>query len=418
MDLKKLFIASMVAFSMSAIADTTGSYTMNGIEWTYSNRDDVAKTITLGGDGATTTEPKRAIGADTIVDAATIPWMFKIGDEMYKVVRIGNYAFYKCTGLYGTITIPNHVTEIGKSAFNTVGSNDGNLYISSLGGVTNINSYVFENAKLNQGFPNLSRVTTYALNTFQNVPFTGAARISPLTSRLNNYFFLNSKNMAGVFCPGPATVTSGFQKNTIVGCAGFAKGATSCKVIFAGINTKTENKLAGTMLDGVEDCTVFVPASTHWDGLVTGGVNNKVIYYGVSTNLDIVVNDDAKTITATPTDEIALADILSSAPILKEVFGWNTYINVTNTIEVAADTITAEMLSEVSFNSMLMTFKVKTQAQLDSVLAAVPQTSMLAIDATEAKVELVIPSDRALWVWLGGTGKYIPHINGLTISFR
>ena len=54
----------------------------------------------------------------------------------------------------------------------------------------------------------------------------------------------------------------------------------------------------------------------------------------------------------------------------------------------------------------------------DRLLAAVPQTTMLAIDPTDASEELTMPADRALWVWLAGTGKYRPRLNGITIVFR
>jgi len=66
----------------------------------------------------------------------------------------------------------------------------------------------------------------------------------------------------------------------------------------------------------------------------------------------------------------------------------------------------------VEFNSLLMMFAVKTQAQLDSILAAVPSSAMLAIDPTGATEELTIPQDRALWVYLSGNGKVRPQING------
>ena len=82
------------------------------------------------------------------------------------------------------------------------------------------------------------------------------------------------------------------------------------------------------------------------------------------------------------------------------------------------DAVTPEMLANVQLNSTLMMFAVKTQAQLNSVLAAVPQTTMLAIDPTGAREELTMPQDRALWVWLSGTGKYTPYFTGFKLIFR
>ena len=71
----------------------------------------------------------------------------------------------------------------------------------------------------------------------------------------------------------------------------------------------------------------------------------------------------------------------------------------------------------------MLTFKVNTQAQLDSVLAAVPASShtILAIDASDSEVELTVPQGREVYVRLSGegrNGKYTPKINGLLISFH
>lgn len=400
----------------AAAADTI---TINGIEWTYTDRNDSALTVTLGGNGSSTSDPKRTIGKDVAVNAATIPWTFDIEvdgvTKKYKVVKIGNYAFYECSKLTGTITIPKHVTSIGKSSLNRTGLS----CISSFGGVTSIGAYAFDTSSaLTHAFPDLSNVSSYSSATFQNAYFSGVARIANSVSVNNDQLFTGCKNMVGVFIPGPAKVSSGTQPFTSINAKLFARRATSLKAVFAGPNTKGTNLTLGNMLESVTNCTVFVPANGYWDGLVTGGTDNKVIYYGASTNLDLAVDEYAATISATPADEEALTNVLASASMFKNVFGWNTYVNVTNSIEVSSGAITSELLSGVTFNSMLMVFKVKTQAQLDSVLAAVPQTAMLAIDPTDAKEELSLPNDRALWVWLSGTGKYRPRLKGLIIVVR
>ena len=119
-----------------------------------------------------------------------------------------------------------------------------------------------------------------------------------------------------------------------------------------------------------------------------------------------------------PTTEAAFTNVLNWATLFKDKLGYDTRVSVTNSIEVSADAVTPEMLANVQLNSTLMMFAVKTQAQLDSVLAAVPQTTMLAIDPTGAREELTMPQDRALWVWLSGTGKYTPHFSGFMIIYR
>ena len=410
------FAATLAAFAVStASADTI---TINGVEWTYTDRNDTAKTVTLGGNGSSTSDPKRAIGKTVAVDAADIPWTFDIEIDgvtaTYKVTKLGNYAFYQCSKLTGTMTIPGHVTTIGKSSLNQTGL----TRIASLGGATSINSYVFDTSSgLTHAFPDLSSVVSYQTGSFLNASFSGLARIAN-SANMPGELFSGCKNLTGVFAPGPATVSSGTQTYTTLTTSKFCRNATSLKGLFAGPNTKGTSLTTGTMLGNVTNCTVFVPANGYWDGLVTGGVSNKIIYYGASTNLNLVVDEDAATITATPSDEEALTNVLAATSMFKDVFGWNTHVNVTNTIEVSAGAITSGMLSGVSFNTMLMTFKVKTQSQLDSVLAAVPQTAMLAIDPTEASEELSLPDGRGLWVWIAGGGKCIPRQTGLVIVFR
>ena len=412
-----MMTASIVAIiSATANADTI---TVDGVTWTYSGRNDTARTVTLGGDGTGTSDPKRAIGKDVAIDASNIPWTFDIEvdgtTKTYEVTKIGNYAFYECSRLTGTMTIPNRVTAIGKSALNRTGL----TRLASFGGVTSIGSYAFDSSSgLTNAFPDLSHVTTYAIGTFQNAYFSGVARIANSVTVNNEQLFTGCRKLAGIFVPGPATVSSGSQNYTSINTKLFARNATSLMAVFVGPNTKGTNLTAGNMLQNVTNCTVFVPANTYWTGLATGGTDNKVIYYGESTNLDIVVDEDAATITATPTDEESLTNMLAAASTFKNVFGWNTVINVTNAIEVSAGAVTPAMLSDVRLNTMLMMFKVKTQVQLESVLAAVPQTTMLAIDPTDASEELTMPADRALWVWLAGTGKYRPRLNGITIVFR
>ena len=59
-----------------------------------------------------------------------IPSSIVIKEVEYKIERIGDYAFYDCSGLT-SITIPNSVTSIGESAF---------IFCSSLTSITIPNS--------------------------------------------------------------------------------------------------------------------------------------------------------------------------------------------------------------------------------------------------------------------------------------
>ena len=376
-----------------------------GIVWTYSINNADNKTITLGGGTSSTTAMPKA----TVLDAANIPWTMDINNdgEPYTVTALAAYAFGGWT-----LTIPDVVTSMGDHAFNNTRLNR----VASLGGVTTINGYTFEKAStLTTAMPDLSRVTSYGKGAFYGAKFSGVARIAENAAIGNWKAFSGCSNLEAIFAPGPATGTSNINIQEI------AQNATSLKIFYMGKNTKATSG-NGSMLSGVTGCKVFVPANGYWDGLVTGGTDNDVIYYGASTNLNLSVDEDAGVVTATPTDETALVDVLESAPLFKTYLGWNTRVNITNTIEVASGTITAAMLNAVEFNTMLLTFKVNTQAQLDSVLAAVPASTypLLAIDASDAKQELILPQGREIYVRVSGDGKqgrYTPKIKGLIISF-
>jgi hypothetical protein len=57
------------------------------------------------------------------------------------MVSIGGNAFDNCSGLSGTLTIPNSVTSINKSAFSHCSGLSGNLTIPN--SVTSIGEYAF-----------------------------------------------------------------------------------------------------------------------------------------------------------------------------------------------------------------------------------------------------------------------------------
>ena len=73
--------------------------------------------------------------------AIDIPETVVSGSVTYTVTSIGNYAFYNCSGLTGSLIIGNSVTSIGNSAFYKCSGLTGELVIPS--NVTNIDGYAF-----------------------------------------------------------------------------------------------------------------------------------------------------------------------------------------------------------------------------------------------------------------------------------
>ena len=409
---KLIFMIGAAAVAVGVHADTIN---IDGVTWMYSVDDAENKTITLGGGTGETT----AMPTDTSLDAADIPWTMVIGGDTYTVTRIADYAFQNCTGLSGTLTIPEAVTFLGRQAiYNTTVTR-----IESLGGVVQIGPFNFQTDNLTHAFPDLSRVVTFGTGSFFGSYFSGVVKLGKVATALGYRAFSRCPNLTGVYIPGPDTVASGRQSYTTIDVRQMAQYSSNVKIIFVGVNTKGSNLSSGNVLDGVTGCKMFVPANGFWDGLDTGGTSNEVIYYGASTNLNLIVDEDVGEITATPADEGALVKVLEAAPTFKNVFGRNIKVNVTNVLEATSGAITAEMLSEVEINTLMLTFKVNTQAQLDSVLAAIPASShtILAIDASDSRAELTVPQGREVYVRLSGegrNGKYTPKINGTLISFR
>lgn len=435
-------VATSAIFPMPASADTV---TTNGVTWTYVTNADGVNTVTLGpgGTGITTdscTDSNRAIPAATSISASLIPWVFEKDGVTYTVTKVNKYAFYKCTGMTGTLTIPDAVKEVGERAFSDIGTSM--TRVASFGGVTTLGNYAFSGIQPEGVFPDIYNMTALPLGSFQYwAKLTGESNVAlnPALTTIGAYLFRGSKitsvkiprsvtkvsygafyqtSLPGLLIPGPKTAASSSQY-TEVDPSGLLMNAYYAKVFFAGPNTKASSTTANTMFGNTSDIKAFVPANGLWDGdLNLGGARTQLIKYGPGEEVDFALDTEEKVITAMPTTEAAFTNVLNWATLFKDKLGYDTRVSVTNSIEVSADAVTPEMLANVQLNSTLMMFAVKTQAQLDSVLAAVPQTTMLAIDPTGAREELTMPQDRALWVWLSGTGKYTPHFSGFMIIYR
>jgi hypothetical protein len=235
-----------------------------------------------------------------------------------------------------------------------------------------------------------------------------------------NTMFKGCTKLTGVYFPGP---DSGSSRAQIRRSSCFS-GCTSLKVFLAGPRTQLSNNYGATdqtMFTGVQGCKIFVPTGANWDtesdsekGLAEYEANNAVFYYGADRELDLAFNHNDHLITATPATAHAFTNVLASASTFKDLFGMDTRINVTNALEIAAGSITAADLAGVTFTSLI--FAVKTQAQLNTVLAAVPAETPLAIDPEGATENLKINTvDRKVYVMLPKNGSYKVRKDGLVI---
>jgi hypothetical protein len=238
--------------------------------------------------------------------------------------------------------------------------------------------------------------------------------------------FQKMTGCVAIWWKGPATVASGTQPISKIG------GATQ---LF-----RYDNKLTAVVLgpnvtysylksaypffkDTSCNVKVFIPKA-HWtdasdndfiDATSTG--TYKIIRYGPGEDIDVSIDGTFTVATAE-----RLEDVLSVANDLHTYCGMNPKINVTNVIEVADVSITAEKLAFLdngTFNSLV--FKVNTQAQLDTLLAAIPSSVPFAINPADSKEQLTVPQGREVYVKLsaqGRNGRYTPKINGLSITFH
>ena len=394
---KLIMMIGATAVAVGAYADTdTWTDPITGIVWTYSTNDDGVSTVTLG--GGTTETPAASFSSS--FDVNKIPWTFTDNGTTYAVTRLADYAFYTGSGdakLTGTPTFPATLTQLGYRSFYNKTGLSGNLVIPDA--FTGI-------------IPN---------GMFWNNGYTTAIIGSGVT-QINAQAFRANKNLAAIWVKGRSTVSSGSQPVTSVSMDGpFANTCSKLGVVLFGRNTSLfEYKSGNKMFNSDPGPLIFfMPksgASTYTD---FGGNNTVTAFYGEGEDLDIEIDEQAKLLTATVASASALTNVLNAAATFKSAFGLDTRINVTNTIELASDLITVEKLANATFNSL--TFKVNTQAQLDAILSVVPASVPLAIDCSDAKVELTPPIGRKIYALIsdeGRNGKYRPKINGLIISFH
>ena len=405
-----LAMAIPVVFAATAIADT---YTdANGVEWRYSVVSGTNVKLGLGENGAASL----AMSSSTNVDASQIPWTFTKDDTSYRVTQIAPYAF-KSTKLTGTLSIPSSVTSIGSYAFWGCSWLTG---ISSLGGVT---------GNWTQSFPETGLTGVIVIpdafkGGIDNYAFYHCVNLTGLivgnqTTLVGRYFAYDCDKLKGIWVKG----RSGNNYTTV-------RQPYAChnndvlKVVLYGWNTTLDQNSAATtaMFTGVTGCKVFYPANGKWNSVLFGGTNTDAIQYGTGKDITAIsVDQSANTISFTPATETGLVKSLQAAPLFKDAFGWDTKINIVNTIEVTGTSLTKALFDAASATFDSLRFAVKTQAQLDTVLAAAPESVTLVIDPTDATETLTVPLEettRTVYMLLPPGASYERKKSGFIIIFQ
>ena len=382
---KLLMMIGAAAVACSVLADTyTDSY---GQTYTY----------TVGSDGTSVTLTGIS---DTALafDAANFPWTFTVNATTYTVTEIGNRAFEGWGGLSGELSIPGDVKTIGEYSFKSC---------QGLSGLT-----------LGEGVEVIGKdAFASAVNANGG---SGALIVPSSVSTLGlDFMYYGGLHLKAAWFKGFPTVSSGEQTYAMISpyytiyCS-----PGDIRTILVGKNAKASYSNKQMLHNNTRGCRVYLPANGGWDAnAAIGGTGTVTFKYGPGKELDINIDESTMTLTATPTTEHALTNVLASAVNFKQYFGLDTVISITNNIAASVE-ITEEMLNDVRLNvpTWYITFAVKTQAQLDRVLATV--TGPIVADITGATEEITPPVGRRVAILAPGGATFNYKMRGLIISFH
>ena len=450
---KLIMMIGSVLVAVGTYADEAITTNINGVDWRF-RIDSATGTAMLGlndtpnpSSDVRPNEDLHACSSNIVLNAADIPWQFDYGNVHYTVTKVGAAAFFNHVKLTGTVTIPDSVREVLGYSFNGSG-------LTGLAGceaVTNWKNAVFMNCSSIGGtYPDLSSATAIGEQLFgKTYNMTGKLRLGNSLADISskafqmanwpeavipasvktmgkdnpgNGVFIGCTNMVALWVKGRPTEAS--QTYLTVYCGTLVKNCTALKLVLMGQNTKGEHRdvVGGNaMLSEVDGAHVLVPDNGYWDGLKTGGgESNKVWYYGPNRELDLTIDETAKTVTFAPTTENAMTNAIAWASTIKEHFGLDTVISLKSRIDTSV-AITEAMLQNVTLTTppWYLTFAVKNQEELDNVLAAVSADTPIIIDIEGAgKNQITVPEGRKVAILAKSGWTFGAKLNGLVISFR
>ena len=452
--------AMAIAASAMAASAATMQYTdENNITWNFTIKNSTSHTIAFG-DG-TNEETANGTSGSKMVPAETIPWKFtKDGVEWTVVgiqkngfkhdclsgaltfpdwgISIGDYAFLDCSNLT-SVAFNSHITSIGQCAFGGYGDNDSRGCVNArvldfdLSGCTSIGSRAFvplgravdvseQPTVTLKLYPSM---TSIGARTFEASKFPMKVVVPRSVTSIGSKAFNNSR-LNGILIPGPQVVSSGTQTyTTLYTDQTFCWSATV--LAFFGPTVKSSGSNA-TMFNSVtaegRNVKIYAPYQ-YWNSITwqaESGSNPGTLsatLYGPGQAIDFAMDNGLTTLTATPTTEAALADIITYAPLIKEKFDMDTKICVTNAL-TSTGLVTKQMLQTASVTFDSLTFAARTQTELDNVLDITPVDVPLVIDPAGATEELRLTTQvgRKIHVLLPEGGSYRIAHNGLMIIVK
>jgi hypothetical protein len=150
----------------------------------------------------------------------TLPSSVTYNNVTYAVKKIGTCAFYLCSGLTGSLTIPNSVTTIDSWAFYDCSGFTGSLIIPN--SVTTIGSYAFIYCRgFNGSLTIPNSVTTIGGHAFRNCTgFTGSLTIGSSVTSIGEYAFYCSGFTGSLTIPNSVTTIGGHAFESCSGLTG------------------------------------------------------------------------------------------------------------------------------------------------------------------------------------------------------
>ena len=274
--------------------------------------------------------------------------------------------------------------------------------------------------------------TEYEVNKIGNRAFYGLGGITDVVIpstvvQIYDYAFHACDDLKNVCLKGPVTVKKG-QPQTYVSLArdanAFGNSSYTRKIELVLMGPNIKNGSDDTVIAaGATNMTVLLPNrsdNTTWSSFNTSdkvgsGNGNTVVFYGPGEDFDMTMGE--KSVTVFPTTAASLAGALTFAPTFKKSFGLDVYISITNAITgiesvpLLSGGVSSDTLSWV-------TFVVSNQSQLNNTLAAVQSAGTLAVDASGAKENIVVPEGRSVAVAATTAETYSPNRRELVISLE
>ncbi len=200
-----------MASMTNVYADSKPAVTIGKLNY-WVNDDDLTATVTGHMNGTSAT------------GSITIPSHITYNSKTYTVTSIDSSAFFHCSRLTGSLTIPNSVTEIGDRAFGGCSGFTGSLTIPN--SVSSIGNGAFGGCSGFTGsltIPN--SVSSIGNGAFQECSgFTGSLTIPNSVSSIGNGAFRGCSGFTGDLTIGNSVTTIG--ENAFQECSGFTGDLT------------------------------------------------------------------------------------------------------------------------------------------------------------------------------------------------